>query len=334
MTEAQAPNGSFNVVVVGQAGRLQYEALLFAASLRHSSPGFQGQLFVATPEPGPLWRQDPAIRDPELLEALAALGAEVLPFESREFGQAYPYGNKIEALLAMPPDEPFVFFDTDTLITGNLADVPFDFNRPSASLRREGTWPEIELYGPGYTEIWKSLYDRFGLDFESSLDTSWPDEFWKRYLYFNAGFFYYKCPQLFGRRFLDYATKIRDDPPAELVCQSLDPWLDQVALPLVIHSFGGGPGTLPEGLLDGDVSCHYRLFPMLYARESDRVVEVLEAVAAPNKIKKVLKQYDPIKRMVYQGRGAKVRALFDQDDLPRRERAIRNRIKSAGFWMR
>jgi hypothetical protein len=64
------------------------------------------------------------------------------------------------------------------------------------------------------------------------------------------------------------------------------------------------------------------------------VIEVLEEVAAPNWIKKVLKTYEPIKRMVYQGRGAKVRALFDQDNLPRREQVIRNRIKSNGLWMR
>ena len=67
-------------------------------------------------------------------------------------------------------------------------DVPFDFERPSASNKVEGTWPEIELYGSGYTQIWKSLYDRFGLEFDSSMDLSQPDEYWRRYLYFNAGF--------------------------------------------------------------------------------------------------------------------------------------------------
>ena len=120
----------------------------------------------------------------------------------------------------------------------------------------------------------------------------------------------------------------------ELCAQSLDPWLDQIALPLVIHALGGGRDTLPEGLLDGEVSCHYRVLPLLYARETDRVVEVLEQVTAPNKIKKVLKGYDAIKRMIYQGRGQKVRALFDQGNLPRKEQAIRNKIKSAGFWVR
>ncbi|QEW21494.1 hypothetical protein LA6_003705 [Marinibacterium anthonyi] len=324
----------FNVVIVGQSGRLSYEAAVFAASLRAMSPDFAGRLFIAQPQPGDLWPDDPRVRDADLLALYDRLGAEILPFESRHFGAAYPYGNKIEALLALPEGEPFVFFDTDTLITGDLGQVPFDFDRPTASMKREGTWPVIELYGPGYEETWGALYDRFGLDFPSSQDTSWPREYWRRYLYFNAGFFFYRCPRVFGQRFLDIALSIRDDTPDALVCQSFDPWLDQVALPLVIHALGGGRDTLPEGLLDGDVSCHYRFFPLLYARDSDRAIAVLEEVTAPNWIKKVLKGYEPIKRMVYQGRGAKVRALFDQDDLPRREQAIRNRIKSNGFWMR
>ncbi|SLN34403.1 hypothetical protein PEL8287_01702 [Roseovarius litorisediminis] len=324
----------YNILVVGQGGRLQFEAILFAASLRANSPDFAGRLVVAEPQNGPLWQNDPGIRGDDTHELLKRLNVEVVPFESRHFGQSYPYGNKIEALFALPKNEPFVFFDTDTLITGDLTQVPFDFERPTASLRREGTWPEIQLYGPGYTATWKSLYDRFGLVFESSLDTAWPDEFWRRYLYFNAGFFFYKCPHVFGQRFLDYALAIRDDPPAELVCQELDPWLDQVTLPLVIHSLGGGRETLPAGLLDGDITCHYRLLPLLYARESQHVVDVLEKVTAPNWIKKVLKKYDPMKRMIYQGRGHKVRALFDQNNLPRKEQAVRNTIKRNGFWMR
>ncbi|MDV4145347.1 hypothetical protein [Shimia sp. FJ5] len=334
MARKASKRPDFNIVIVGQSGRLQYEAVLFAASLRANSPDFSGRLFVAEPQPGPNWDSDPRIHSEPVRSALEELGAEIIPFESTHFGGAYPYGNKIEALLALPEGEPFVFFDTDTLVTGDLMSVPFDFDRPCASRKVEGTWPTIELYGPGYTQIWKSLYDKFGLDFETSLDLSWPDEYWRRYLYFNAGFFYYKCPKLFGERFLDYANEIRWNAPPELICQPLDPWLDQVALPLVIHSFGGGRDALPEGYLDGDVTCHYRILPLAYARESDAVIKTLEDVAAPNKIKKVLKEYDPMKRMIYQGRGQKVRALFDRDNLPRKEQAIRNKIKRNGFWMR
>ena len=211
---------------------------------------------------------------------------------------------------------------------------PFDFDRPTASMKRESTWPEIELYGPGYNEIWGSLYEKFDLDFKTSWDTSFPDEFWRRYLYFNAGFFYYSCPKKFGDLFLDYARQIRDDPPEALVCQEMKPWLDQVALPLVIHKLGGGRVPEVSDLLDHDVTCHYRVLSLLYARETDHVIQVLEDAVAHNKIKKVLKGYEPFKRMVYQSRGEKVRAMFDRNALPRREQAIRNQIKRANLWMR
>jgi hypothetical protein len=332
-----APNATdapaFNIIIVGQSGRIGYEALLFAASLRHFSPAFRGKLIVAEPQPGPRWNNDPRISG-DVKDALIALGAVIQPFESQHFGSSYPYGNKIECLAALPAGEPFVFFDSDTIITGDITTLPFDFARPAASMQRTGTWPVEELYWPGYTAIWKSLYDRFDLNFESSLDLSQPDEYWERYLYFNAGWFYGADPVAFGDRFTKYALSIRDDPPAEMVIQPLDPWLDQIVLPLVIHSLGGGRPGPALGGLDNDISCHYRVLPLFYARETDAAIKALETVAAPNKIKKILKQYDPFKRMIYQGRGNKVRALFDQNNLPRHEKALRNKIKSAGFWMR
>lgn len=324
---------SFNIMIVGQAGRLQYEAVLFVASLREMSPEFDGRMIVAEPQPGPLWKKDPRMA-PDIRTLLESMGAEIIGFDNNYFGEKYPYGNKIEGLAALPAGEPFVFFDTDTVIVGDLSAVPFDFDRPAASMKREGTWPVEELYWPGYTAIWKSLYNKFGLEFESTLDLSQPDEYWQKYLYFNAGWFFGSDPAEFGARFLEYALAVQNDPTPEMVIQPLDPWLDQVVLPLVIHSFGGGrPGPELAGL-DGDVSCHYRLLPLFYAREADHPVDTLESVVAPNKIKKHLKNYEPFKRMIYQARGRKVRDMFDRDNLPVKEQQIRNRIKSAGFWMR
>lgn len=324
-----------NVLAVIQAGRLSYEAVILAASFRAANPGFAGRLVFAEPQPGPLWPNTDPRAESEVRALLETeFGAEILPFQSEVFGASYAHGNKIEALKVLPEGAPFVFFDTDTLFLGPLADVPFDYARPSASMRREGTWPVIELYGPGYTEIWRALYQAFDLDFESSLDTQFPEEYWERYLYFNAGWFFGACPQEFHRRFLAIARQIRDEPPEELICQPLDPWLDQVALPLVIHSLGGGRDTIPLGLLDGRITCHYRLLPLLYARECDQVVEMLEEVTAPNKVKKVLKGSEAAKRMIFQGRGAKARALFDRENLPAKERVIRNTLKRHKFWLR
>ena len=324
---------SFDIVIVGQAGRLEAEAALFAASLRAADPDFAGRLVVAEPQPGPLWPEDPRM-SPDTRAFLADLGADLVPFDSRHFGATYPNGNKAEALAALPAGRPFLFFDTDTIVTGPLSAIPFDAARPTASMARSNTWPVIELYGPTPTEIWSALYARFGLDFESSLDLSQPAEFWRRYLYFNAGWFLGPCPHGFGTRLLGMMIAIRDDPPAALVCQPLYPWLDQIALPLAIHAAGGGrPG--PElDPLDGTATCHYRAMPLLYATAPDATIAFLEEVAGRNRVKKVLKRHEPFRRMIYQKKGAAVRALFDRADLPRSQQAIQNRIKRARLWLR
>jgi hypothetical protein len=323
---------TFNLLAIGQSGRLEYEAILLAASLRLSDPGFAGTLYIAEPQPGPKWQDDPRMSD-RTRKTLTALGATILPFETRAFGTDYPHGNKIEALAALP-DAPFLFLDTDTLVTGPLGQIAFDFRRPSASMRRENTWPKVELYGPTATQTWKALYDRFGLDFEASLDLSHPDDYWQRFLYFNAGWFFHASPSAFGSRFLDWAKDIRADPPAELVCQELYPWLDQITLPLVIQSFGGGRPGPDLAALDGTATCHYRTLPLLYARESDRAVEVLETVAADPDLRPVLRNWGPFRRMIIEGEGGKARALFDRANLPRREQMIRNTLRREGFWVR
>ena len=50
MSKSAENRQSFNILVVAQAGRLEYEAILLAASLKASNPFFKGQLYVAVPE--------------------------------------------------------------------------------------------------------------------------------------------------------------------------------------------------------------------------------------------------------------------------------------------
>jgi hypothetical protein len=160
----------FNVVVVAQDGRLQYEAALFCASFRAAMPDCPGRLLdgraAARAEMGPrsphLGRgraraaggargRDPALRD-------ATISAS-LPLWQQDRAAAGPARGRALRLLRQR--------HADHRRPGRGA---LRFRPPFGLARREGTWPRIELYGPGYTAIWKSLYDRFGLDFESSLD--------------------------------------------------------------------------------------------------------------------------------------------------------------------
>ena len=326
-------SSDFDICIVAQAGRLSYEAVLFAASLRKAAPGFTGRLIIGEPQPGPLWKEDPRI-EPDARELLDTFGATILPFQSLHFGASYPHGNKVEMLAAMEPERPFLFFDTDTLITGPIEELKIDFAVPSASMARENTWPVIPLYGPSLADIWQAVFDRAGVDMPPTLDPSQPDGYWERHLYFNAGWFYYKCPRVFASRMIELMVSLRDRPPEELACQSFDPWLDQIALPVVIAGLGGGrPGDNLDGL-DGNLSLHWRALPLLYGTAPDGIIDFIEEIAAPNKVKKVLKAYEPFKRLLYQSRGHKVRALFDQKALPKTEKAIRNRIKRNNLWMR
>lgn len=329
----QAASPPFNILAIGQSGRLEREAALLAASLRHSAPGFRGRLIVAEPQPSGAWETRDVRMSPAAREALQSFGAEIVPLHAREFGRAYPNGNKIEALSLLPAGEPFLFLDSDTVITGALERVPFDFSRPTASMRREGTWPEPPLYGPGYEAIWRSLFDRFGLDLQSSLDAAQPDEHWERYLYFNAGWFGGADPAEFGRRFLSWAREVRDDPGEALATQELDPWLDQVVLPLVVHSLGGGrPGPELAGL-DGDVTWHYRKLPLLYASAPDGAVETVEALAGLPELAPVLADWEAWQNLVIAGNGRRlVRPLFDRDRLPQREQSIRQTLRANSLW--
>ncbi|WP_371153778.1 hypothetical protein [Jannaschia sp. 2305UL9-9] len=328
---------SFNIMIVGQAGRLMHEAALFAATLRHNAPRWDGRLILAEPQPGGRWPDDPRIPNGPQRDLLLSLGAEIVPFENSHFGASYPQGNKIEGLSALP-DGPFVFFDTDTVITDELTDLEIDFTRPAASMRREDTWPKIELYGPDYKAIWGALHARMGTRLADTLDLSWPEDHWQRYLYFNAGWFLAEDAAAFRHAFLDAALMLRDDPPPEAAIQTLDPWLDQAALPLVVAAMGGGRpgdrGGIADGHFDGSHSFHYRFVPLMYATAPDHVIDAVEAAAKPNAIKKVLKEHEPFKRFIFQPKGAKARALFDRNDLPRKEQAIRNRLKRENLWAR
>ncbi|MFS4438778.1 hypothetical protein ACMA5I_11245 [Paracoccaceae bacterium GXU_MW_L88] len=313
----------YTLLCVAQSGRLAYEALIFMASLRAVS---DRPVVIAEPQPGPEWDEDPRL-PPEIRAELEEMGAEIRPFTAAPFGARYPYGNKIRALSVV--EGPFLFLDTDTLFLTDPAKLDIDFTRPSASMRREGTWPKPVAYS--YSEIWGALYRKFDLDFVSSINPRYGSEDWRRYLYFNAGWFYGPSGAVFGALMEDYATAIESTPPEEIAEQALYPWLDQIVLPLVIHKLGGGRSG-PEGL-DGNVTCHYRTLPLLYAREWDEVVEVLERVTAPNRIKKLLKAWPPAHQMIYRGKGAEVRRLF-AGGLPEEEQSIRKRIKAAGLWMR
>ena len=324
-----------NILIIAQDGRLQYEALLFAASLRDAPQNRNLRLIVAEPQPGPLWSCDPRISRPAIRRDLRALGADIVPLHNKIWGEAYPNGNKIEALRLLPKGEPFIFFDTDTLITGALDGV--DAARATASVMVEPTWPRITLYGAGFAEIWGALYDMFGLDMDPTLDKRFGADDWRRYMYFNAGWFTGPCPVEFGQIYEDFARSIAASPPPSMATQALFPWLDQIALPLVIAQLKGGrpaAGVGLDGALDGELSLHYRALPVVYATGTPHAVEVLERVTGAPHLWDIFNQYVAFRRMVFKHQGRDLRARMQSAHLPRTYGKLQRRIREMGHWVR
>ena len=89
-------------MLIGENGRLEFEVILFLASLRANSPKFEGRVFIAEPRPNQAWTKNPMIRSQHTRDLIAELGAEFIAFNNKIFGESYPYGNKIECLTAIP----------------------------------------------------------------------------------------------------------------------------------------------------------------------------------------------------------------------------------------
>ena len=100
---------SFNILIIGQSGRLHFEAIMFLASFHQSAPDYKSQVFVAVPQHTERWNSNPTITDPEIRALIKTLGGTISPVENPHFGEDYPYGNKIETLSVLPDGEPFVF---------------------------------------------------------------------------------------------------------------------------------------------------------------------------------------------------------------------------------
>ena len=171
-------------------------------------------------------------------------------------------------------------------------------------MRREDTWPVIELYGPSYAATWKALYDRFGLDFESSLDLSQPDDYWQRYLYFNAGWFFHESPQAFGSALPGLCARDPRQPARGAGLPGALP-LAGPDRPAAGHPFlrRRPSGSGPRG---AGRRCDLPLpHPAAALRPGKRPRRRGAGDGAPKTrtTRRILRDWEPVKRMVYQNKG-------------------------------
>ena len=207
-------------VFVCQAGEIEIEALLLAASLRYRNPKLDGELVAAVADESLWGKISHGTRD-----LLNELGVRLEPISS-PFGNVYPIGNKLAALAVPTPAATTVFLDSDMLclrtfppnqlVTGGLCAKPADF----------GT------YGKDHKE-WDKIYSFFNLALPQQRMLSTVSE--ETMLpYFNAGLIAVANGPFFGECWLRTAREV----DANKTVKRKRPWLDQIALPVTAARLG------------------------------------------------------------------------------------------------
>lgn len=274
-----------NIVIVAQAGRIGYQALLCAASIRAFHDAAAIRVFICTPRNSPRWERDPEITDSALLSVFERYGCEITPFDNADFGSVYPHSNKIYAVRSLPPDEPFLFLDSDSVLVGKLdAD---DTNLASPRLKPGGSsWPVRQPEGLSLGETWRRLYDWFGFDAAPYRDPERTDDEHQCYPYYNAGVVYHAEAGTFARQWLAMSRRIWRHRPDFLLGQPVRPWLDQITLPLVLASLGVPRAADLDPIHEKIVHYH---FPFYLQVRNDEAAALLRELSKDAELMSVLK---------------------------------------------
>jgi hypothetical protein len=276
-----------NIALVAQSGRIAYQALLSAASIRTYHPAGDVRIFVCVPNNSGSWNTNPSIsEDRELLDAFERYGCEVVYFDNRHFGSSYPHSNKFYSILSLPPDEPFIFLDSDTMFVGRAEPEYFNFGVPGLS-RAMPNWPKPQNSQYTIAQIWESLYGYYGLDPTNYFDRDLGPEAHQCYPYYQGNVMYYERAGIFGEYMLDMALRLWREQPKELEGQRLKPWLDQVVLPLVLARLG-----IPrreQSDLFRDIIVHYQ-YPVFLIVRNNRAINKFSELAADSYLVNVLRR--------------------------------------------
>lgn len=297
-----------NIYAIGQRGRLECEALLCMASLKLFNTRTDTKLFVCTPRNNELWQNNPDMSNSPAADALRSLGVEVVSFENEIFGSRYPHSNKMYAISALPPDEPFIFFDSDHVFGGDLASIEINFDRPIAR-QTAMAWPVNNKTNFSRAELWDAVYRKFGISTDGWYRAAFDREDPKHFPYFNAGVFFGKEAGNFFIRYRRFMHEMDQDPPAEIDKWSLFPFLDQVTLPLVMHGVGGSPKYYDQEYPFNRISKHYFSVPYLFFPPGNRWLEIARSIVTSREFRDIFIQDDTFRYYFIEEGAEKVESL-------------------------
>jgi hypothetical protein len=210
-------------VFVCQAGELEVQAMLLAASLRRHLQA-DHQLVAALPGPEGRWGRP---RE-ETLHFLRGLGVGTASI-TNQIDPDYPIGNKVSCLMVDVAADVTIFVDTDVVCLQPVAQLP-ELHAPFAAKPADfHTFRGAGAHG----DQWEAVYRSCGLAMPAArMRATVSGEAMPPY--FNAGFIASRAARELGGAWVACCRRLDADP----AIRNKRPWLDQIALPVAVTQLG------------------------------------------------------------------------------------------------
>jgi len=314
-----------HIVTWMRNGASMYEALITAACMKDLADLLARLKVFHQPQSG---AGDDTFQ--AVIRAFDALGVQMDPNGGEGFGDDLWRSLPFFGLRSLS-DTSFVVVDPGTIPFGTAA---FDDTHIYASRSVVPTWPKEHLYGAPRQEIWRGLFETFNVPIDPVLNPSVHDSGWRHWPHLDGRLVAGENAKAFGDMFAETAKHLLKDDIDILATQDVRAKLRQAVLPLVFAQQGHSAQGFGNPEQDFKHVFPASRLAYFYTAAPDEAVDHLEASVSPNPIKKVLKLYEPAKRLIYQGKGRDLRTRFYEPDGQDPRRLARRLKRHTNWWVR
>lgn len=265
-----------------------------------------------------------------LMALLEDMGVSLIEDAGLDFGAEFRHCDAYLGLRSLGSD-PFAVLAPGTIVLGDFAP---DLGPYFASKDFVPVWPVELLYGPKRPDIWTTLFESQKVDVASMTHNSDHPAIWSHWPEVDGRIVLGPDAESFGRSFAHFARVLLDEPPSIVATQNARKNLLRIALPLALAEQGANQTNLgrPDTLLPNIFVMHRLAY--FYSAAPIEAVDRLETAVSANKVKKVLKLYEPAKRLIYQGKGRQLRERFYSEAGQRPRDLMRRLRKNTKWWVR
>ncbi|MEO1562691.1 MAG: hypothetical protein AAFR98_04585 [Pseudomonadota bacterium] len=225
-------------------------------------------------------------------------------------------------------DVPFAVFDPGTLFWG---DDLFDDVTGYASRSDRSEWPVEHLYGPTREQIWQAVSEVSSVEMSKLVDAGHHPAAWRHWPHLDGRIYIGANAGAFGEVFAKQAKRILHNTPEVLAAQEVRRDLRKIVLPLV-HAECGETLTQNKPAMPGVFPANRLAF--LYAAAPEAAIDHLESAVAQNHVKKLLRLYEPARKLIYQRKGRELRKRFYNPEGQDPQRLIRRLQTHTNWWVR